>query len=66
MSKTTDLTFANAQYKYKCFMYDVYGMTNVEYPYKEYSSIELGNWILKDCWNNYLCMVEPNGYVRIL
>ena len=60
------ITFAMAQYKYKCFMYDVFNMSNAEYPSNEKSYNEKGAWILVDCWDNYLAMVMPNGQVKIL
>jgi len=55
-----------AQYKYKCFMYDVFNMSNVEYPCKGNSFIEGSNWILKDHNNNPLAIVTAKGKVQVM
>lgn len=62
------ITFTQAQYKYRAFMYDTYQMAgdSVEYPSNEKSYNEKGNWILNNCWGSPLAMVCPNGKVKIL
>tara|TARA_R100001440_G_C2509746_1_gene117704 strand:- start:476 stop:625 length:150 start_codon:yes stop_codon:yes gene_type:complete len=49
-------------------MYDTFQMAgdSVEYPDKNKSYNEKGSWILKNCWDNPLAMVMPNGKVKIL
>lgn len=61
-----NITFTMAQYKYKCFMYDVFNMSNVEYPCKGNSFIEGNNWILKDHNNNPLAIVTAKGKVQVM
>jgi len=57
-------SFAMAQYKYKCHMYDVYQMSNVEYPCKHKSYMDSkGSWILIDVFDGYLCKVLASGKV---
>ena len=58
------MEFIQAQYKYKCHMYDVYRMSNVEYPcpQKSYKD-DHGNWILCDFRDSYLALVRPCGRV---
>ena len=59
-----NISFAMAQYKYKCHMYDVYEMSNVEYPCKHKSYMdERGSWILIDYLDCYLCKVTASGKV---
>ena len=61
-----NITFAMAQYKYKCFMYDVFNMSNVEYPCKGKSFVEGDKWILKDYNNNPLAIVTAKGKVQVM
>ena len=62
------ITFTRAQYIYRAFMYDTFQMAgdSVEYPDKNKSYNEKGSWILKNCWDNPLAIVMPDGKVKIL
>jgi|GEM_PF-6844797 len=59
--------FTTASFKYKCFCYDVYNLTNVEQPCKETSSINnFGDWCLRDYQGNLLAKIKPSGKVTRL
>jgi len=63
---TNNITYPMAQYKYKCFMYDVYNMSDVEYPVRDNSFIEDGHWILKSYNNQILAIVTAEGKVQVM
>jgi hypothetical protein len=58
--------FIQAQYKYKCHMWDEYQMSNVEYPCEDNSHQDQnGGWILCDYKDSFLAYVKPNGKVTL-
>ena len=58
--------FLQAQYKYKCHMWDEYQMSNVEYPCEEKShQDEHGAWILCDYRDSFLAYVKADGRVTM-
>ena len=47
-------------------MYDVYNMSDVEYPVRDNSFIEDGHWILKSYNNQILAIVTAEGKVQVM